>query len=169
MAQSSQYVSRGPWRILIISIVLFGVSVLVFVGIEFGYIPYLMNESESLDSELISLNQAFRGQEQEDVFNLFSQIHNVQTLFSQKTSLSSIPDFLENITHASVVLEEVRMNFKDGGITLRGSAPTYDVLVSQLNILGSNESIEGVVLEDSNEGDDGVSFTINLKRVVSTQ
>lgn len=169
MAQSSQYASRGPWRILVISIVLFAVSVLVFVGIEFGYIPYLMSESESLDAELTSLNQTFRGQEQEDVFNLFSQIHNVQTLFSQKTSLSSIPNFLEGVTHASVTLEEVRANFKDGGLILRGNAPTYDILVSQLNILGSDEDIESVILEDSSEGDSGIDFTINLKRVASVQ
>ena len=169
MAQSSQYVSRGPWRILIISIVLFVVSIVVFVGIEFGYIPYLINESESLDSELASLNQTFRGEAQEDVFNLFSQIYNVQALFNQEASLSSIPEFLEGITHASITLQEARVNFKDGNIALQGVAPSYDILVSQLNILGSEESIKSVVLERSEASQEGINFTINLKRIASAQ
>lgn len=169
MAQSSQYVSQGPWRILIISIVLFAVSIVIFAGIEFGYIPYLMHESESLDAELISLNQTFKGEAQEDVFNLFSQIYNVQMLFSEESSLSAIPEFLESVTHASVTLQEARVNFKDGGITLQGIAPSYDVLVSQLNIIGSDERIESVVLERSETTVDGTEFTINLKRSASVQ
>lgn len=169
MAQSPQYVSQGPWRILIISIVLFVVSIVIFAGIEFGYIPYLINESESLDTELVSLNQTFRGETQEDVFNLFSQIYNVQMLFSEEKPLSTIPEFLESVTHTSVTLREAQVNFKDGGITLRGIAPSYDVLVSQLNIVGSDERVESVVLEHSETTDDGTEFTINLKHSALVQ
>ncbi len=169
MAQSSQYVSRGPWRILIISIVLFAVSIVVFAGIEFGYMPYLISESESLDAELASLNQTFRGEAQEDVFNLFSQIYNVQMLFGEETSLSTVPEFLEAITHTSITLQEARVNFKDGSIALQGIAPSYDVLVNQLNILGSDEHVESVVLERSETTDEGIEFTINLKRSAIVQ
>lgn len=165
MAQPSRYTTKGPWRILVLSLVLFGLSVLVFVGMEFGYTPYLSAQIDELDGELTSLNQTFQGEREEDVFNLFSQIYNVQSLFSQQSSLSPMISFLERTTHQLVTLEAVELVHKDGVMRIEGVAPSYDVLVSQLNILGSSEQIESVVLEDSTRNEGQTTFSIYIKGI----
>ena len=88
-----------PWRLLTLMIVVFSLSVFIYIGMMFGYKPYLNSQVKELENEIFFLNQSIDKTKQEQLISLYSQFANVQKLIDAHGITSGIFDLMEKNTY----------------------------------------------------------------------
>ena len=155
-----------PWRILIITLVIFGLSVVIYVGINFGYIPYLNSQLEKVDVQFAQLSKSFDENQQKEFINFYSQLYNIKNLSSAHVYPSKVFDLIETSLYRNVRLSNLQMNVASEEIRIDGIAQDFDTLANQLASLKSNPDIYSVSLDSSKKIEvkdgGGVSFSAKL-------
>lgn len=165
--QSSREFSAGfPWRTLVISVVVFGLTLLIWAGMEFGYVPFLQSQIQKSDVELAALSQSVSESEQKELIEFYSQLYNIQSLIGGHLHPSRFFDFLEKSTHPMVKFSGLRLNIIGGEAVLEGAAPDFDTVASQLSAFKNDAQVASVALESSKRRDvkegGGVLFSMKL-------
>lgn len=154
-----------PWRLLIIAFVVFGLTVLVWAGIQFGYAPFLNSQLSSAMASFNSLSGKISEQQQKDLTSFYSQIYNIQSLQSSHIYSAQLFDFLEKNIYPNVVLTSFQASLPGGDIRFDGIAADYSTLTNELAILKSDPNVTLVSLDSSRQRDvkegGGVAFTIS--------
>ncbi len=166
-ARSAGIPSTGfPWRLLIISIVVFGLTVLIWAGISFGYIPYLNSQISSVDSAFKSLSSQINTSQQQDLAQFYSQLYNIQTLSKNHSYSSKLFDVLEKDVYPMVKVNNAQLDISSGNLSIDGTAFDYATLINQLAILKADPNIASVSLDSSKQNSskdgNGVLFSIKL-------
>lgn len=155
-----------PWRLLIISVVVFGLCVLVWAGISFGYIPYLNSQISNSDSAFKSLSSKIDINQQQNLTDFYSQLYNVQTLETTHVYASRLFDFLEKNVYPNVRLTSLQAGVTGGDLSFDGVATDYSVLTNEMAVLKSDPNILTVSLDSSRQraakDGGGVSFSIRM-------
>lgn len=164
-----EYVATGlPWRLLISSSVIFGLSFLVYAGIVFGQQPYLEKQIQSLKQEIAKLNLTVDESKQKQLIRFYSQFINIQDLIKDHRQTSQIFGFFENNTFPKVKFENMTVNFAEEDISVSGSAPDYETLLKQLAWFNKSPEVAEVNLGgtsggESIKGDAEIKFTMKIK------
>jgi len=157
-----------PWRLLTLMIVVFSLSVFIYIGMMFGYKPYLNSQVKELENEIFFLNQSIDKTKQEQLIGLYSQFANVQKLIDAHGITSGIFDLMEkndaklrrqsldrtDLVHAHV-----------GGID---TLAHYDTLIKEITLFDSLPEIEAITLSnakisDLEKGLSEIKFGLKLK------
>jgi len=170
MSRSREYASVGfPWRVLVIAIVVLGLSLLVYAGMAFGYIPYLTSEIKSVDAQFAELSQSLDSAQQKNLIDLYSQLYNIDTLASSHAYPSRFFDFLERNTYPTVRVTLMQLNVSGREARLEGIVPTFETLSDQLAVFENNPDVSGVALDASRQRDasegGGVFFSVKIQFV----
>lgn len=124
-----------PWRLLIISIVIFGLSVLVWAGISFGYIPYLNSQISGADTAFNTLSSKIDLNQQQSLTDFYSQLYNIQTLSGTHIYPSKLFDFLEKNVYPTVKLTGMQAGITGGDLSFDGIAVNYATLTNEMAVL----------------------------------
>lgn len=155
-----------PWRLLVISFVVFGLTVLVWAGIQFGYIPFLNSQLSSATASFNALSGKISAQQQKDLTSFYSQLYNIQSLQASHVYPAQLFDFLEKNIYPNVILTSFQASLTGGSIRFDGIATDYSTLTNELAILKSDPNVTLVTLNSSRQRDvkegGGVAFTISL-------
>lgn len=153
-----------PWRLLVLALVLLGLSIFVWIGMEFGYVPYLHNQIAKTDTEIAALAASLKDGQQKDVIGLYSQLYNINELYKNHIYPSRIFSFIETTLLPTIRLTELDVEVRKGTIMLSGVSPDMDTVTLQLAALQKNENIVNAVLSSAKQQDKGtgVSFTIHI-------
>lgn len=158
--------SGVPWRILVISIVIFGLTIVIYAGMQFGYIPYLSSQIDKVDSQFTQLSKSFNDQQQKDFLNFYSQLYNIKSLSGNHAYPSKVFDFIETSLYPSVKLTNLQVTVSTGEIRLEGNISDYDSLSNQLAVFKSNSNVASMSLDSSRKVDPkdggGIFFSIKL-------
>src|SRR3989338_1636243 len=92
-----------PWRMFIFTSVMFLAAVFVYLGLAFGYKPYLQNSVSNIESELNSLSLQISPEAQKNFIRFYSQISNLRSLLAKHVTTSKLLPLLEASTHQKVV------------------------------------------------------------------
>ncbi|MFA5386346.1 MAG: hypothetical protein WC297_01650 [Candidatus Paceibacterota bacterium] len=155
-----------PWRLLVLTIFIFGLMVVIVLGIKFGYEPYLNKKTQTLDAQITSLNQSLNQGQVDEFIKFYSQIADINILTKKHIFGSNALKFLEEtslktLTYTSLSLDSARKELK-----LSGVVPTYEALAQQLEIFRQNELVENVSFKNSSKSDQG---GINFDAVLTMQ
>ena len=151
-----------PWRLFIFSLILFALVVFVYLGIIWGYEPYLRAQRQSLDQKITEIGGAIIEAERENFVNMFSQFVNLQNLLDSHIKGSNIYSFLEKNTNQGVYYEGGNLSVAERYLRLDGIARSYDNLTQQLVAFEQAPEIERVILTESQTADKGVRFSLQL-------
>ncbi len=163
--RKKEYLSaQTPWRVLILTLVIFIFSVLIYFGMIFGYKPYLKSQTRNLEQKISVLNQSIDETQQKQIVTFFSQMVNIQSLLSGHKYFSSIFDFIEKNTHQKITYSDLKFNVSEMDIKIEGTAPSYDLLVNQLAVYNQAPEVKKVSLDSSSaqEGSNEVRFSVRL-------
>ncbi|OGM92412.1 hypothetical protein A2755_01480 [Candidatus Wolfebacteria bacterium RIFCSPHIGHO2_01_FULL_48_22] len=151
-----------PWRLLLLTGVVLGMMVLVYGGITFGYRPYIESQLAQMDAQLDAVSLSLQADE-EDVFDVYSQLYNIQMLSSKHIYGSKIFSVLEAGTNPSVQLTKAEADVAKNILLLEGVAADHDIVVSQAATYRIVAGVSDAQLTSSVRGEDGrAHFTMSL-------
>ena len=156
----------GPWRILIVSAVVFGLTLVIWAGMAFGYAPYLRAQVDDIDGELQALSSSITPEEQNDFIDFYSQLYNIDVLSRTHLYPTNVFEFLEEYTYPSVLITSARVQVTDNELRLDGISTSYDVLTDQISMYRDHPDVVNVSLDTSRaraatEGG-GVIFSVRV-------
>ncbi|MEK7481844.1 MAG: hypothetical protein AAB607_00550 [Patescibacteria group bacterium] len=157
-----------PWRLLTLMLVVFSLSIFIYIGMLFGYKPYLNSQVKTLESDIAFLNQSIDKAKQEQLIGLYSQFANVQKLIDSHSITSGIFDLMEKNTYSSVRYNNLTVDVNGREIVIDGAAPDYDTLIKETALFDSLPEIESVILSNAKISDLGkglseIKFGLKLK------
>jgi Tfp pilus assembly protein PilN len=166
-ARASSVSSVGfPWRLLLMSLIIFGLTILVWVGIQFGYIPFLNSEISKADANFTTLSGKIDANQQTLLTDYYSQMYNIQALSRSHLYPSRIFDFLEKNIYPLVRINSLQAGVTGGDVSFDGIASDFNTLTNQLAILKADPSVGVVSLSSAQQRDaksgGGVSFSIRI-------
>ena len=166
-ARASSISSVGfPWRLLLISIIVFGLTVLVWTGIQFGYIPYLNSQISNADADFTALSGKIDANQQAQLTGFYSQLYNIQKLSSSHLYPAKIFDFLEKNVYPLVRINSMKLDAVGNTVTLDGIASDFSTLTNQMAVLKISPDVSVVSLDSAQQMDaksgGGVSFSIRI-------
>lgn len=165
-SRAREYASVGfPWRVLVIAIVVFGLSILVYAGMAFGYTPYLTSQIKSVDGEFTALSESLDADQQQNLIDFYSQLYNIDTLSNTHVYPSHFFDFLERNTYPTVRFSLLQLNVSGGEARLEGIADDFAILSDQISVFQNSPDVASVTLDASRQRDaaDGSGVFFSLK------
>ena len=152
------------WRIFVFAGVVFTSAILFYVGISFGYYPYLSNRFESIKADIETLKQSVSPEDQKRLVSFYSQIYNIQNILGSHGLPSRLFVFLENNTSPRVYFKKMAFAADTSVLTLEGVAFSYDDLVKQLEGFKRANGTQVVLLQNSlvEERTNFVNFVVRV-------
>lgn len=152
-----------PWRLLIFSVVLFGLSLMIYFGFKIGYESYLNSRIDDLDNQLSQLSNTISQQDQQKFVGFYSQIANLKTILNQHVFTANIFPFLEKNTLPQVYYNEGKFDSQAMNLELYGRATSLQTLAQQLAQFEKSPELQTAVLKSTDFTQSGsINFTISL-------
>ncbi len=152
-----------PWRLLTFMVIIFGMAVLAYVGMTFGYETYLNARIKNLDQKIGELSQSVEEGREKNLTSLYSQLVNVQSLLASHPMPSKILGFLEKNTHPRIYYSTLTLAVPEKTLKMEGVATDYNSIVEQAELFRRALEVKSVFLDDSAAREEGnVRFTIRL-------
>ena len=121
-----------PWRILLFSGIVFGLSLFVYFGFRFGYESYLNSRSEKLDQKIEALASEISQEDQQNFIAFYSQLSNLKQVMGTHAFSGNVFSFLEANTLPQVFYTEAQYDGTSSGVSLSGTANSLTMLAAQL-------------------------------------
>jgi hypothetical protein len=151
-----------PWRMLVFTLMLFLAAVLSYLGLTFGYQPYLEDSIAKTESELNSLSLQVSADSKEDFIAFYSQLVNLKSLLDKHIAVSKLLPLLEQQTSRKVAYSSATILAQEKTLRLEGLAESYQVLAAQLALFEQAPWVEKVILDDSSLSEKNVKFDLRL-------
>ncbi|OGY57111.1 MAG: hypothetical protein A3E61_02335 [Candidatus Colwellbacteria bacterium RIFCSPHIGHO2_12_FULL_43_12] len=142
--------------------IIFAFSVLSYIGLSFGYKPYLESSIQNIESEFNSLSLQIESKNQKNFVEFYSQVANLKSLLASHVQTSKVLPLLEQSTHPQVSYSAINLLVKDRSLAIDGYAASYDVLAAQLASYEQATWVDRVILNSSAVSDKTVRFSIKL-------
>ncbi len=163
LSQKERLPVGWPWRLLSFTLIILGLTVITYLGMTFGYKPYLNSRIKNLDAEIANLSQSVDEEQQKNLTNFYSGLVNIQKLLASHPATSKLLDFLGRNTNQKIYYLSLNMSWSEKNLKLDGVAPDYDAITQQLELFRRAPEIENVFLDDSRALDQGgIRFSIRF-------
>lgn len=131
-------------QLLMFSGTLFAIALFVYLGIIFGYRPYLNSEARKLNSQIQAFSQKIPISDQENIIRFYSQLVNVQSLLKNHVAVSPLFGWLEKNTQANVYLTRLSVNVPGRQAAVSGVAKTMEDVAEQLAVFERAPEVDQV-------------------------
>ena len=164
--QVSRRASRSPaWfgQLIMFSVTLFILALVGYLGIVFGFRPYLESRVNTLDEEIQAFSQQVPADEQARIATFYSQIANLRTLLNKHTTTSAFLTWLERATVTRVQISKVNVNLNSRQIQITGLARTATDVAAQIVNFQNQPGVERVDFRNTSEAANGlIQFNANI-------
>ena len=152
-----------PWRFFSVSLIIFSATLLLYLGLAFGYKPFLNSSIKEKDDEMGKLSQTVNKQDQEQFIKFYSQLANLKILLDSHSVSSKVFSALEQMTNQKVFYKSANLKVPERELELDSVAESYGVLSEQLEAFNKSGGVERLTLGQSQAGEGGVQFKATLK------
>lgn len=145
--QLSQRAPRSPaWfgQLMMFSGTLFVIAAALYIGITFGYKPYLNSRVESLNERIAEFAQQVPADEQAKIASFYSQLVNLRTLLGKHVSSSSFFSWLERSTVPNVQITKASLTLNNRQVAITGLGRSVQDIAAQLAVLQADPGVERV-------------------------
>ena len=151
-----------PWRLLSVALILFLASIFIYLGLIFGYGPYLESQIAKADVEIKTLTDTVSKDDQERFIQFYSQLSNLESLLNNHILSSKIFPQLEKISNKKVYFNIANIKVENKLMELDGVADSYAVLGEQLEAFNQTKEISRYILNQSQAEEGAVRFKVTL-------
>lgn len=116
-------------------------GIFIYVGLVYGYKPYLEREVVKLDAQIATFAQEVPVDEQTKIVGFYSQLGNLKSLLSQHVAISPLFDWLEKHTETNVYFTKLTLNVQTRQVGLTGVAKNIEDVSSQLAVLQADGEV----------------------------
>lgn len=165
IAQLSREPPKTPgWsgQLMMFSSTIFFISLLIYLGLTFGYQPYLRSEADKLQDQIQAFSQQIPLEEQEKIIDFYSQLINLQTVLANHVFTSQTFEWMENNTQANVYYEKFDLNPTTNKLSLGGIAKTMEDVNQQFAIFANNPAIQRMSISNVTFSSGFWQFNVNL-------
>ncbi len=152
------------WPRVLFSLVIIGI--LVLTGIQFliaSYNRVLLGRSEDLTKKIDELSKAIPEEDLARLIKFDQQIKNLKLLLNSHVYLSRVFDEIERLTLPQVRYVAINIDLSRNLLSLRGIAPSMEVVGTQAAAFSQSPSIVSVMMSGaSTYAKGGVIFGLNI-------
>lgn len=171
--QALEQLSREPVRtpgwsgtLLMFSSTLLFVGIFAWVGLSYGYQPYLSKQLDGLDAELKTASKQINADTQSELISFYSQLTNLDTILDHHVYASAVFDLLEARVQPNIFFTKLDLNTETGKMILGGSAKSVKDVTEQVKLLEDDPKIASVALGNvavQSNGSWQFDMTVNFK------
>ncbi len=151
-----------PWRLLSASFFICLIAVLVYLGLAFGYTPFLNSSIEKTKTDIQKLGGTISPEEEAALLRSYSQVANLNRILENHVVSSKVWSWLEQVTGTKVYYSTVDLKTPERKLTLEGFADSFITLGQQLGMFDQDRSVERYILSQSQLSDGAVQFKVVL-------
>ena len=158
-----------PWKLLLFSLIVFGIFLAGYLGLIFGYETFLNAKIAAEDQKILALAQEVPEGEQKVLLRFYSQLSNLQSALNGHIVTARFFPLLEQHTHQGVYYTTLNLEIAKKTATLDGVARSYEVLAQQLEAYKqATDLVERFTINqaDSREGKVNFRAVLFLKPAV---
>ena len=122
-------------HLLMFSSTVFFVVLFIYMGLAFGYTPYLNSLFKKIEDRKAAIVQEIPVEKQEQLVTFYSQLANLQTVLAQHIVTSPLFTWLEKNTHQYVYFTELSLNPAAHQLVLSGVGVGLDDINQELVLL----------------------------------
>lgn len=155
--------AKAPWKLLTVAFITFLTAGVLFLGLRFGYIPFLDSQLKDTDQKLSQLSSSFNEQDVKKIFTFYSQLYNINDILKSRYDSPKILKVLESETIKNIYYTGFNFDIDEKQMTAEGIAPSYEALAQQMELLKTAPEIKNVKLESARaieERGGGIKFGI---------
>lgn len=163
--QLSQRAPRSPaWfgQLIMFAATLFVITLAIFLGIRFGYQPYLNSRIAGLNARIAQFGQEVPVAEQDRIAQFYSQVVNLRGLLGKHVATSGFLVWLERTTVRDVALTKVHLNVTNRQVAISALARTMPDVASQLAVYQGDAAVERVDFRNVTQTATGWQFDVTL-------
>lgn len=140
-------------RLLMFSFTVFLLSVGVFVGIKFGYRPYLESEIKKIEASIGDFLAQYPRASLDSIRRVASQFGNVGKVLDAYGSPRGVFEWLESTTLPSVSYSKMEFRVKERELTLTAQVRDDDDIARQLELFRRDTTmVERVLFKSASTG-----------------
>lgn len=151
-----------PWKFFLFSVLVLLTTAVLYLGLDFGYKPFLKSRIESLNQSIEELSQIIPKDQQEGLIRFYSQVVNLQSLLASHVNVSKVFNFLQNNTNKSVFFSRADLMIGERRLNLEGFASNYEIFSQQLEAFNVAPEVENLVVNESSAVEGRVRFKLFL-------
>jgi len=153
----------APWKALIFSMVILGLALMIYVGLEFGYKSFISSAVADAENRIVELERVTPKEEAEEEFiQFYSQLTNIRSLLDSHIATTPFFTMFEANTMENIGFSDMTINIADRIASMSGFAESYEILARQIAIYENMPGVERVVLTSARRTDDIVSFELRM-------
>ena len=135
-------------RLMMFASTLFLISIFAYLGLAYGYRPYLSGQHDSLAAQAKTLSQQVQTQNQAQVVEFYSQLSNLRSILDKHMYASSLFGLLEKSVHPNVYFTHLSFNSANNQVTLNGMAKTAQDIPAQIQIFQAQPGVSRVAFNN---------------------
>lgn len=145
-------------QLLMFSATLLFISAALYVGLTYGYEPYLEGKVNDLNNQIQKFSQEIPLADQTKIISFYSQLTNLKSLLDNHVSVSPLFAWLEKNTGPTVYYTKFSLNMGSNQLQIGGTAKSVNDVVSEIKTLEKQEEVAKVVLAGVNISQTGWQF-----------
>lgn len=155
--------TQGAYQnLLFFSAAIFILMLVLYLGLDFGYRPFLNNQVSDLEAQIQQFTQEISLEEQEQLVRFYSQIANIQALLGNHVVATPALDLLADTVQLEVVYTDAQLNTANGELRLSGTAPSLQDVSEQVALLESDPAVNRVSFNEVIAADQAMQFSMTV-------
>jgi hypothetical protein len=134
---------------LLLSGGIFFLTLVIYVGLVFGYEPYLQSQLTSEKNQVNQLQNSISPSDQTQLIDFYSQIANLQSLLQNHALSSQLFTWLEKNTEANISYQSFSLT-QGGHVSLTATAATEADANQQIAIFEASPQVSAVSISGIN-------------------
>lgn len=149
-------------QFLIFSGAIFFIVLSIYLGLAFGYEPYLHSQIKKLNDEVQSFGTQVPVQDQVRLIGFYSQIMNIQTLLANQVLGTRAFEWLEEHAHVRTYLKNLNVGYANNQLSFTVVARTMDDALEEIAYLQKRPEIKKLDIGAFSRSIDGWQFAIQI-------
>ena len=152
-----------PWKAFIFSVVIFGLTIIIYAGVMLSYKASLSSAIEEQKNRIDELERSVLKEETERGFiQFYSQLTNIRNLLESHVAITPIFTMLETNTKTDIGFSNMAISARDRSINISGFARSYEALAAQIAIYKDMPGVQEASLISAERADNMVNFDIKI-------
>lgn len=156
-----------PWRLFSFSIILLVALFVIYAAVSYVYVPSLQKDSQTIDKEIVKLNDQFAQFDQKRISDAYSKLSNLKTLLDNHPDTESAFLLLEGKTIPRVFYTKAIIDIDRHGFSLDAETDSLSAVAQQVSALELSDKVAEVLVKNVQKKESGrIAFQllITLKK-----
>lgn len=163
LVRTSEKTQGAYGDLLLLAGTLFAISIFIWVGLVYGYKPYLETQVTKLNAQIQTFTQQIPVAEQESLIRFYSQLTNLKTILGAHIAPSLFFNWFQGVAQPNVYYSKMTLNVDARQLTLTGVSKTVEDAAEQLALFQNDPNIASVSFNNIGSGGNGFwQFVVNL-------